>query len=121
MANVGAQLVIKKGDIFWVDFGVPLGSEQGGQRPALIIQNDVGNQHSETTIVAAITSTIYDIKYPFHVEILVKDSGLPSNSTIKLEQIRTISKIRLIGKASTLSADKLKEVDKALKYSLSIT
>lgn len=111
---------MQRGDIFSVDFGIPLGSEQGGQRPALVIQNDVGNRSSETTIIAAITSRIYDVPYPFHVRISPRESGLSVESTIKLEQVRTVSKLRLIKLIGKLSKDKLKEVDEALKYSLGI-
>ena len=111
---------MQRGDIFSVDFGIPLGSEQGGQRPALIIQNDVGNKSSETTIIAAITSTIYDVRYPFHVRISPRESGLFAESTIKLEQVRTVSKLRLTKLIGTLSKDKMREVDEALKYSLGI-
>jgi mRNA interferase MazF len=87
-------MLIRRGEIWWADFGTPRGSEQGGQRPALIIQNDTGNTSSPTTIIAAITSKT-KAPSPFHVEILAKESGLPDDSIIKLEQILTISKSRL--------------------------
>jgi mRNA interferase MazF len=117
---VGEQIIVRRGDIFWADFGMSLGSEQGGHRPALIIQNNIANESSETTIIAAITSRLYDMKYPFHVRISAEESGLPQDSTIKLEQIRTISKVRLISLVGKLPRDKMKEVNEALKYSLSI-
>ena len=113
-------MLIRRGEIWWVDFGTPRGSEQGGQRPALIIQNDTGNTHSTTTIVAAITTTKSKTPYPFHVEILAKESGLPEDSTIKLEQILTISKSRLTKLAGTLSLTKMREVDRALQFSLGL-
>lgn len=112
------QLSVRRGEIFWVDFGMPLGSEQGGRRPALIIQNDVGNVSSETTIIAAITSRLYDVDYSFHVRIAAAESGLPQDSTVKLEQLRTISKARLLGRVGKLPADTMKRIDAALRYSL---
>jgi len=114
-------LNVRRGDIYWVDFGIPAGSEQGGRRPALIIQNDIGNKKSSTTIIAAITSTTYDVKYPFHVEISKSESGLPEHSTIKLEQIRTISIRRLDSFIGRLSYDKMLKVDEAIKASLGLT
>jgi len=111
-------LSVRRGDIYWVEFGNPIGSEQGGRRPALIIQNDIGNKNSETTIIAAITGTIYDKKYPFHVEISKKESGLSKNSTIKLEQIRTISIDRLISLIGRLSPDQMIAVDEAIRASV---
>ncbi len=112
---------MRRGNIYWVDFGVPMGSEQGGRRPALIIQNDIGNKNSSTTIIAAITSKIYDSKYPFHVQISAKESGLSKDSTVKLEQIRTISVDRLIGIIGSLSPNKMLEVDKAIRDSFGLT
>jgi len=111
---------MRRGDIHWVDFGVPKGSEQGGRRPALIIQNDVGNRSSITTIIAAITSTLYDVEYPFHVRISAIESGLKKDSTVKLEQIRTISNERLIGFIGHLSKEKMKEIDEAMRVSLGL-
>jgi len=100
---------------------MPVGSEQGGRRPALIIQNDIGNRTSTTTIIAAITSKIYNVEYPFHVQISSKESGLSKDSTVKLEQIRTISVDRLISLTGSLSPEKMLEVDEAILSSLGLT
>ena len=113
---------MRRGNIYWVDFGVPMGSEQGGRRPALIIQNDIGNKTSTTTIIGAITSSkIYDVKYPFHVQIPAKESGLSNDGTVKLEQIRTISVDRLISLIGSLSPNKMLEVDEAIRASFGLT
>ncbi len=121
MAKLGELTIVRRGNIYWVDFGVPMGSEQGGRRPALIIQNDIGNKNWTTTIIAAITSKIYNVKYPFHVQIFAKESGLPKDSTAKLDQIRTISVDRLISLIGSLSPDKMLEVDEAIRDSLDLT
>jgi mRNA interferase MazF len=112
-------MIVRRGEIWWADFGTPRGSEQGGQRPAIIIQNDTGNTNSTTTIIAAITSQT-KAPYPFHVEISAEESGLPQDSTILLEQILTISKNRLIRRASALSSKKMTDVDRALQFSLAL-
>ncbi len=112
-------MLVRRGEIWWVDFGTPRGSEQGGQRPALIIQNDIGNTNSTTTIIAAITSK-KKTPYPFHVEILAHESGLPQDSTVLLEQILTIDKSRLIRRASALSPATMRDVDRALQFSLAL-
>ena len=112
-------MLIRRGEIWWADFGVPRGSEQGGRRPALIIQNDVGNTYSTTTIVAAITGKIKK-SYPFHVEVSAQESGLPQDSTILLEQILTISVSRLIRRAGVLPTPRLRDVDRALEFSLGL-
>jgi mRNA interferase MazF len=114
-------LNVRRGDIYWVDFGNPTGSEQGGRRPALIIQNDIGNKSSTTTIIAAITSTQYNKKYPFLVEITKEESGLPKDSTVNLAQIRTISAARLINLIGRLSPNKMLEVDEAIRAILGLT
>ncbi len=88
-------MVIKRGDMFYADLSPVVGSEQGGVRPVLIIQNDVGNKHSPTVIAAAITSQTGKTKLPTHIEIGSKDNGLKSDSIILAEQIRTIDKSRL--------------------------
>ena len=110
---------VKRGEIYWVDFGVPRGSEQIGTRPALVIQNDVGNQHSATTIVAAITSRQRE-PYPFHVSVTAVESGLPEDSTIQLEHILTVSQDRLVEYCGKLGSNKMKEVNQALRHSLEI-
>jgi mRNA interferase MazF len=112
-------MLVRRGEIWWADFGTPRGSEQGGQRPALVIQNDTGNTSSTTTIIAAITSKA-KASYPFHVEVSAQESGLPQDSTILLEQILTISKSRLIRRASVLSSARMRDVDRALQFSLGL-
>lgn len=88
-------MVIKRGDMFYADLSPVIGSEQGGIRPVLIIQNDLGNKYSPTVIAAAITSQTNKNKLPTHIEINSKDCGLKNNSVILAEQIRTIDKSRL--------------------------
>ena len=88
-------MIIKRGDMFYADLSPVIGSEQGGVRPVLIIQNDVGNKHSPTVIAAAITSQTGKAKLPTHIEIDSKETGLKSDSIILTEQIRTIDKSRL--------------------------
>ncbi len=88
-------MVVKRGDMFYADLSPVVGSEQGGVRPVLIIQNDMGNKHSPTVIAAAITSQTGKSKLPTHIEIGSKDNGLKSNSIVLAEQIRTIDKSRL--------------------------
>jgi len=110
----------RRGDIWWVDFGTPQGSEQGGRRPALIVQNDTGNTHSSTTIIAAITSKKRGA-YPFHVDISAHESGLPQDSTVLLEQLLTISQDRLVNHTGELSPEKMREIDEALQVSLGLS
>ena len=111
--------MLLRGEIWRVDFGSPRGSEQGGQRPALIIQNDTGNSTSSTTIIAAITSKS-KVPYPFHVELSAYESGLREDGTVLLEQLITISKSRLINRVGKLSASKMKYIDRALQVSLGL-
>lgn len=110
---------VRRGDIFWVDFGSPRGSEQGGRRPALVIQNDIGNVSSPTTIIAAITSQKKPT-FPFHIALTAQESGLPQDSIALFEQILSISKDRLISRVGSLSSIRMKEVDKALCASLGL-
>lgn len=109
----------KRGEIYWVDFGRPRGSEPKGRRPALIIQNDIGNLNSPNTIVAAITHR-RKTSYPFHVYITAKESGLPKDSTIQLENLLTISQERLIELCGRLGPERMAEVDEAIKTSLGL-
>ena len=111
---------VKRGEIYFADLSPVVGSEQGGVRPVLIIQNDVGNQHSPTTIVAAITGQICTAKLPTHVEIVGKQNGLSKNSVILVEQVRTIDKQRLKEKICTLDAKIMEQVDKALLISVGL-
>lgn len=113
-------MVIKRGDIFYADLRPVVGSEQGGVRPVLIIQNDAGNKHSPTVICAAITSKMNKAKLPTHVELRSIDCSITRDSVILLEQIRTIDKRRLREKVCHLDEDMLKEVNRALKVSFSL-
>ena len=113
-------MTIKRGDIYFADLRPVVGSEQGGIRPVLIIQNDVGNIHSPTVICAAITSQLHKTKLPTHVSL---DSGkydLVKDSVILLEQLRTIDKTRLKDKICHLDNQVLFEIDKALEISLEL-
>lgn len=113
--------VVKRGDIYYADLSPVIGSEQGGIRPVLIVQNDVGNKYSPTIIVAAITSQINKAKLPTHIEINSQDyDGLNKDSVILLEQIRTIDKKRLKEKVGSISPDLLPRVDEALTISLGL-
>lgn len=111
---------MQRGEIYSLDFGIPRDSVQGGVRPALVIQNDVGNRTSSTTIVAAITSK-HKKSYRFHVEIPADESGLPEDSTILLEQIQTVPQNRLVNKMGGIDKHKMVEVDRALIISLGIS
>ena len=110
-------MVIKRGDIYYADLHPVVGSEQGGVRPVLIVQNDAGNKHSPTVICAAITSKMNKAKLPTHVELRCIDCSITRDSVILLEQIRTIDKKRLREKVCHLDEGKLCEVDRALKVS----
>lgn len=111
---------MRRGEIYRIDFGVPRGSAQGGTRPGLVIQNDIGNKTSTTTIVAAITSK-KKRSFPFHVEITTKESGLTEDSTVLLEQIQTVPQDRLTEKIGEITGkNKMQEVDMALMHSLGI-
>jgi mRNA interferase MazF len=109
-----------RGDIFYADLSPVIGSEQGGFRPVLIIQNDIGNKYSPTTIVSAITSQIDKARLPTHVEIPARLSGLEKNSVILLEQIRTIDKRRLKRHVSKLDEEIMAKVDEALAISVGL-
>ncbi len=113
-------MIIKRGDIFYADLRPVVGSEQGGVRPVLIIQNDTGNKHSPTVICAAITSRMNKAKLPTHVELSASKYQLIKDSVVLLEQVRTIDKKRLKEKVCHLDQDVLKRVDKALAISLEI-
>lgn len=110
---------IKRGEIYWVDWSPGRGSEQSGLRPALVIQNDVGNKVSPTTIVAAITTAL-EKPYPFLVRITASESRLPRDSMINLAAILTIDQTCLRQKCSDLRQTKMAEVDKAIKTSLAL-
>ena len=125
-------MVVRRGEIYWVEFEPVKGSEQGGLRPALIVQQDVGNQYSPTTVVVAITRTLPPRPYPFVVVVEPEESGLPVQSTINCSQIATVQKdepgsrlrpcpgereVRPVGQ---LGAQKMAEVDRALRYNLGL-
>ena len=113
-------MMIKRGDIYYADLRPVVGSEQGGVRPVLIIQNDTGNRHSPTVICAAITSRMNKAKLPTHVELSAGRYALVKDSVILLEQVRTIDKKRLKEKVCHLDCEILKKVDKALTISLEL-
>lgn len=111
---------MKRGDVYFADLSPVVGSEQGGVRPVLIIQNDIGNRFSPTVIVAAITAQIQKAKLPTHVEIDAKKYNIERDSVILLEQIRTIDKQRLTDKITNLDETMMSRVDEALKISLGL-
>lgn len=113
-------MTIRRGDIYYADLRPVVGSEQGGIRPVLIIQNDVGNRHSPTIICAAITSQMNKAKLPTHVELSCQEYNIMKNSVILLEQLRTIDKSRLKDKVCHLEGRILTKVDKALQISLEL-
>ena len=113
-------MVIRRGDIFYADLRPVIGSEQGGVRPVLIIQNDVGNRHSPTVICAAITSQMNKAKLPTHVELDSRKYDLVKDSVVLLEQLRTIDKKRLKDKVCQLDSQILVKIDKALEVSLEL-
>ena len=113
-------MVIRRGDIYYADLRPVVGSEQGGVRPVLVIQNDTGNRHSPTVIVAAITSKMNKAKLPTHVELSARQCQIVRDSVILLEQLRTIDKQRLKDKVCHLDAQILARVDEALRVSLEV-
>lgn len=114
------SVIIRRGDIYYADLRPVVGSEQGGIRPVLIIQNDIGNKHSPTVICAAITSRMNKAKLPTHIEIDSKSCEIVKDSVILLEQLRTIDKKRLREKVCHLDQNVIQEVDQALCISLDI-
>ncbi len=112
--------LVKRGEIYYADLSPVVGSEQGGVRPVLIIQNDVGNKYSPTVIVSAITSQLTKAKLPTHIELPSTQYNLPKDSVALLEQVRTLDKRRLKGKITELSQTKMKEVDRAILISFGI-
>jgi mRNA interferase MazF len=111
---------VRRGDIFYADLSPVVGSEQGGVRPVLIVQNDVGNRHSPTVIAAAITSQINKAKLPTHIELGARSYGLSKDSVILLEQIRTIDKTRLREKMGRLDDSLMQRVDNAIAVSFGL-
>lgn len=113
-------MLIRRGDIYYADLRPVVGSEQGGVRPVLIIQNDVGNRHSPTVICAAITSRINKAKLPTHIELNAARYHMVKDSVILLEQLRTIDKTRLKDRICHLDSDIMKKVGRALQISLDL-
>lgn len=113
-------IIVKRGDIFYVDLSPVVGSEQGGIRPVIILQNDIGNKYSPTIIIAAITSQINKAKLPTHVEISSEEYGLNKDSVVLLEQIRTLDKKRLKEKIGHMTDGDMKKVDTALLISVGL-
>ncbi len=111
---------VRRGDIFFANLNPVIGSEQGGTRPVLILQNDIGNRYSPTTIVAAITSRIKKAKLPTHVELDAARHNLEKDSVILLEQLRTIDKRRLKEKVAHLDDELMLRVNEALEISLGL-
>lgn len=114
-------MIVKRGDIYYADLSPVIGSEQGGVRPVLVVQNDVGNRYSPTVIAAAITSQINKAKLPTHIEICALDYGLSRDSVVLLEQVRTIDKKRLKEKIGHLDGEMMAQVNTALEISLGIS
>ncbi len=112
------ELSVKRGEIYMADLSPVVGSEQGGIRPVLIIQNNIGNKYSPTVIVSAITSKLDKAKLPTHIELSSEKYHLPKDSVALLEQIRTLDKRRLKEKITSLEDNKMKEINRAILISL---
>ncbi|MDD4839966.1 MAG: type II toxin-antitoxin system PemK/MazF family toxin [Clostridia bacterium] len=110
--------MVKRGELYYADLSPVVGSEQGGVRPILIIQNDIGNRYSPTIIAAAITSQLNKAKLPTHITLEAEQFGLPKNSIVLLEQIRTIDKLRLKEKIGELPDNIMSRVNDGLLVSL---
>ena len=113
-------MLIRRGDIYYADLSPVIGSEQGGVRPVLVVQNDVGNKYSPTVIAAAVTSQINKAKMPTHIEIKADEYGLAKDSVILLEQVRTIDKKRLKDKTGKLDDELMNQVNEALSISFGL-
>jgi len=114
------KVIVKRGDIFYADLSPVVGSEQGGVRPVLIVQNDIGNKYSPTVIAAAVTSQINKAKMPTHIEIDAEAYGLAKDSVILMEQIRTIDKKRLKEKIGHIDEELMEKVNEALGISFGL-
>ncbi len=114
-------MTVKRGDIYYADLSPVVGSEQGGMRPVLIVQNDVGNKHSPTVIAAAITSRMDKTKLPTHIDIIADKVGLVRDSVVLLEQIRTIDKRRLGEKMGHLDDEMMSAVNEAISVSFGLS
>ncbi len=111
---------VKRGDIYYADLSPVVGSEQGGMRPVLIIQNDVGNRYSPTVIAAAITSRLGKTKLPTHIDVNAQRAGLSRDSVVLLEQLRTLDKRRLKERMGRLDEEMMREIDTAIAVSLGL-
>ena len=114
------QPIVSRGEIYYAELSPVQGSEQGGMRPVLIIQNDVGNRHAPTTIVAPITSKLGKTVLPTHINLKANEGGLKTESVVLLEQIRVIDKQRLRCKMGQLSSDRMDSIDNGIKISLGL-
>ena len=114
------NVIVKRGDLFYADLSPVVGSEQGGVRPVLVVQNDVGNKYSPTVIAAAVTSQINKAKMPTHIEISAETYGLVKDSVILMEQIRTIDKKRLKEKIGHADDELMQRVNRALSVSFAL-
>ena len=114
------MITVRRGDIYYADLSPVVGSEQGGLRPVLIIQNDVGNKYSPTVLAAAITSRMSKTRLPTHIDIYADKAGLAKDSVILLEQIRTLDKRRLKEKMGHLDDDAMQRVDNAIAISFGL-
>ena len=110
--------MVKRGELYYADLSPVIGSEQGGVRPVLVVQNDVGNKYSPTVIAAAVTSKIDKAKLPTHIELSAREYGLSKDSVVLLEQIRTLDKTRLKERIGQVSADKMRKINEPLLVSL---
>ncbi len=114
------MMSVKRGEIYYADLSPVVGSEQGGIRPVLIVQNDVGNRHSPTVIAAAITSRLDKAKLPTHISLEASSCGLQKDSIVLLEQIRTLDKKRLKDRMGSLDSSAMNRVDNALSISFGL-
>ena len=113
-------MTIKRGDIYYADLSPVIGSEQGGVRPVLIVQNDIGNKYSPTVIAAAITSRQSKTDLPTHIEVNANDCGLAKDSVVLLEQVRTIDKRRLKKKMGALQSSDMNKINNAISISMGL-
>lgn len=112
--------IVNRGEVWYADLSPSKGSEQGGMRPVLVIQNNIGNKHAPTTIVAPITSKLTKHLLPTHVALDKGEGGLRAESIVLMEQIRVVDKSRLLQKLGMLDSEKMAEIDKAIKISLGV-
>lgn len=112
---------VHRGEVFYADLSPVVGSEQGGVRPVLIVQNEIGNRHSPTVIAAAITSRLDKTRLPTHINIRAADTGLAKDSVVLLEQIRTLDKRRLRERMGRVDSAVMEQVDAAIAVSFGLT